>query len=287
MGEGYEMYVVIPLIVVSAMGIVVMVLLYLQGSRKESVMATRMKRVMGKGGPVVDSDMKQFKVRKPKKKRVVSFGEENLSYVYAAGIALVLFLLNYFVVMPHISDELLKKVLLFVPLVIFVIVPFVYKTVLRTNKEKAIMGALPIIIDLLIISLGAGMSFSASIAKVVEEIEDKSAYMANRFRLMLAELNAGVDKKTALNNVVKRCDNHPVLKSFVSAIIQSEVFGFSIVQTLQVQVKEVRGKTRAKVRAKMAKVPVMLLFPLVFCIFPLIFVLLVGPGFVQIIKALG
>jgi len=172
------------------------------------------------------------------------------------------------------------------PLVVFVLIPFFYKKHVNDSRTREILTALPFIIDLLVICLEAGLSFSMGIEKIIGELTSKSKFLAKRFQLMVYELNAGMDKKTALRNLVGRCHSHPDLKAFVSSIIQSETMGFSIVQTLRVQAEEVRLKKRQMLKTRIARMPIQLLFPLIFCIFPITAFLLIGPGLIEILKAL-
>jgi tight adherence protein C len=210
---------------------------------------------------------------------------DNVSYLVSALIAAVAYFIVRYHVVGYFSDDL-RPFILMVPLILFVMIPFFYKKYINDARTQEILSALPFIIDLLIICLEAGLSFSMSIEKIIAELDTKSKFLTKRFQLMVYELNAGIDKKTALKNLVQRCYNHPDLKSFVSSITQSETLGFSIVQTLRVQSEEVRLKKRQMLKTRIARMPITLLFPLIFCIFPITGFLLVGPGLLEILKAL-
>lgn len=210
---------------------------------------------------------------------------DNVSYLVSAVVAGIIYYIIRYHLIGLFSDDL-RPFILMVPLVLFVMIPFFYKRYVNEARTREILTTLPFIIDLLIICLEAGLSFSMSIEKIISEMDAKSQFLAKRFQLMVYELNAGVDKKSALKNLVKRCYDHPDLKAFVSSITQSETLGFSIVQTLRVQAEEVRLKKRQMLKTRIARMPVTLLFPLIFCIFPITGFLLVGPGLIEILKAL-
>lgn len=212
-------------------------------------------------------------------------GTENMAYVIAAPIAIGLFICAT-VVLPAQGLEQYKTMGMLAAFMVFVFIPFFYKKMLREKRNDEVFRTLPVLIDLLIICFGAGLSFSASISRIMGEIQKKSPFLGEKFQMAVHELNAGVDKKTALQNLVERTGNQPAFKTFISSIIQSEIFGFSIVQTLEVQAQEVRLKKKQMLKTKMAQVPVKLLFPLIFFIFPVTFVLLVGPGFIRVLGSL-
>ena len=196
------------------------------------------------------------------------YDSDNFCYVYSSLIAMILYLFNgtYFLrIVPH----SLRLFIYLLPFAAFVLIPFFYKKWITETRREEILVTMPIIIDLLIICLEAGLSFASSIDKIVHEVEQKSTFLAKRFQQMVYELNAGVNRKEALTNLVKRCYNNEDLKTFISAIIQSETLGFSIAQTLRVQAEEIRQKRRQMIRTRIARMPIKLLFPLVFCIFPI------------------
>ena len=210
---------------------------------------------------------------------------DNIAYLYASIASII----TFFIFDIYVEDTLSKDfemLTLFAPLTVFVLIPFFYKKIIKEMRDNEVLSTLPVVIDLLIICLEAGLSFSASIDKIVDELRKKKSFLLRHLRLTVYELNAGVDKRASLRNLVSRCYGQPDLKSFVSAVIQSESFGFSIVRTLRVQAAEIRDKKRQMLRTRIAKMPVKLLFPLVFCIFPITCLLLVGPGFIEILKAL-
>jgi len=210
---------------------------------------------------------------------------DNIVYIYSAIIGAIFYAL-YKAFLCGSFPPVLESLIKLIPFALFILIPFFYKKWVNNKRTEEILTTLPFIIDLLVICLEAGLSFTASISKIIQEMQNKSKFLAKKFQITVYELNAGIDKRTAFKNLVKRCYNHPDLKTFVSAIIQSESLGFSIVQTLRVQAKEIRAKKRQMVRTRISRMPVKLLFPLIFCIFPITCILIVGPGFIQILKAL-
>ena len=102
---------------------------------------------------------------------------------------------------------------------------------------------------------------------------------------MLGEVRAGSTRADAMRAMELRC-NVPEVRSFVLAILQADTFGVSIGRVLRSQADEMRIKRRLMAQEKAQKAPVKMLFPLVFCIFPSIFVVILGPAIIQISRAL-
>jgi len=95
----------------------------------------------------------------------------------------------------------------------------------------------------------------------------------------------GVPRRQALHNLAIRTDV-PDLRNFVFAVVQSEQYGLPIAQTLRIQANELRDKRRQRAEERAFKVPVKIVFPLIFCIFPALFVVLLGPAALRMYEAL-
>ena len=103
---------------------------------------------------------------------------------------------------------------------------------------------------------------------------------------MLQETRVGVSRRDAMRHLMDRTDVEE-LRSFLLAMLQAEAFGVAIAQVLRVQADEMRVKRRQRAQEKAFGAPVKMVFPLVFCIFPALFVVLLGPAAISIFKAFG
>jgi tight adherence protein C len=145
-------------------------------------------------------------------------------------------------------------------------------------RQKAILMAVPDTLDLLTISVRAGLSFDGALAKVVEKT---SGPLADEFRRALAEVRVGKTRRDALRDVTTRTDVAG-LNNFIGAIIQAEQLGVSISKVLQVQSEQMRIERRQRAEELAAKAPIKMLFPLVGCIFPSMFIVILGPAVILI-----
>src|SRR3954451_2991207 len=131
-------------------------------------------------------------------------------------------------------------------------------------RQKGIVLQLPDALDLLTISVRAGLAFDAALGKVVEKMEGP---LVDEFRRALAEVRVGKARRDALRDMIPRTEV-PSLTNFVGAIIQAEQLGVSISKVLQVQSEQLRIERRQRAEEQAAKAPIKMLFPLVGCIFP-------------------
>lgn len=142
---------------------------------------------------------------------------------------------------------------------------------------------LPDALDLLTISVEAGLGFDAALAKVVEKMEGP---LVDEFRRALAEVRMGRPRREALRDVASRADAQPV-SNFVGAIVQAEQLGVPIAKVLQIQSNQLRIERRQRAEEAAAKAPVKMLFPMVGCIFPTIFIVILGPAIVTVMGGVG
>ncbi len=142
---------------------------------------------------------------------------------------------------------------------------------------------LPDALDLLTISVEAGLGFDAALAKVVEKMEGP---LVDEFRQALAEVRMGRQRREALRDVATRADAQPV-SNFIGAIVQAEQLGVPIAKVLQIQSNQLRIERRQRAEEAAAKAPVKMLFPMVGCIFPTIFIVILGPAVVTVMGGSG
>ncbi|HEX2032145.1 MAG TPA: type II secretion system F family protein [Actinomycetota bacterium] len=148
------------------------------------------------------------------------------------------------------------------------------------RRQDEIRKALPDTLDLLTISVEAGLSFDAALAQVVQNSRGPLALEIAR---MLQEVQLGVSRADALRNLAKRTEVED-LNGFVLAMIQAEEFGVSTTKVLRAQAKQMREKRRQRAELIAMRVPVKLVFPLILCILPSLFVVVVGPGAIRIVR---
>jgi tight adherence protein C len=165
-------------------------------------------------------------------------------------------------------------------------VSFMYPDVLLNRKiedrQKEISRKLPDILDLLVISVEAGLGFEQALDRTCTAVPGA---LSDEFRRMLHEIRIGSTRADALRAMADRSDV-PDLRGFILAMLQADTFGVSISRLLRAQADEMRIKRRLRAQEQAQKAPVKMLFPLVFCIFPSIFVVILGPAMINISKAL-
>ena len=151
------------------------------------------------------------------------------------------------------------------------------------KRSMEMILQLPDALDLLTISVEAGLGFDAALSKVVEKMEGP---LVNEFRQALAEIRMGRSRKDALRDIVARADAQPI-SNFIGAIVQAEQLGVPIAKVLQIQSQQLRVERRQRAEEMAAKAPVKMLFPMVGCIFPTIFIVILGPAIVTVMKGTG
>lgn len=144
------------------------------------------------------------------------------------------------------------------------------------KRATAMVLELPDALDLLTISVEAGLGFDAALAKVVEKMEGA---LVDEFAQALAEVRMGRTRRDALRDVAKRAEARPV-SNFIGAIVQAELLGVPIAKVLQIQSQQLRIERRQRAEEAAAKAPVKMMFPMVGCIFPTIFIVILGPAVV-------
>jgi tight adherence protein C len=151
------------------------------------------------------------------------------------------------------------------------------------KRSFAMVLQLPDALDLLTISVEAGLGFDAALAKVVEKMEGP---LISEFRQALAEIRMGRTRRDALRDVVTRADSQPI-SNFIGAIVQAEQLGVPIAKVLQIQSQQLRIERRQRAEEMAAKAPVKMLFPMVGCIFPTIFIVILGPAIISVMSGPG
>jgi tight adherence protein C len=148
---------------------------------------------------------------------------------------------------------------------------------------RDIFETFPDALDLLTVCVEAGLSLERALAKVAGEIHIKSMALAQELQLALMEMRAGFTKERALRNLALRSGVEDV-DTLVAMLIQSERFGTSMGDSLRIHSDNLRSKRSVLAEEAAAKIALKLLFPLIFCIFPTLMLVLIGPAGIQIYR---
>jgi len=152
-----------------------------------------------------------------------------------------------------------------------------------SRRQKEVRRSLPDIMDLLIVSVEAGLTFDMALLRVVDKFKGT---VSEEFGKALREIQLGKSRKDALKDTADRVGVHE-LGLMVNAVIQAEQLGVGISQVLELQSDLMRDKRQQAVEEQAMKAPVKMLFPMVFFIFPAIFIVILGPAVLNILKILG
>lgn len=152
-------------------------------------------------------------------------------------------------------------------------------------RQREIFESFPDAADLLMVCVEAGLGLDAALVKVAEEMRLESEALAEELHLVNLELRAGSSREKALRNLALRTGVEEV-NTFATMLIQADRFGTSIGDSLRVFSQELRTKRQLRAEEMAAKIPLKLLFPMVFCIFPALLLVLLGPAFIQVYRIL-
>lgn len=203
--------------------------------------------------------------------------------VFSVGLPLLLFLY------VTLSGASVKPQLVFLLMLLLgglgYYVPNVVLSHLVDSRKREIFENFPDALDLLTVCVEAGLGLDAALQRVADEMRLKSAPLAEELTLVTLELRAGNSKEKALRNLALRTGVDDV-DTLVAMLIQAERFGTSIADSLRVHADTLRTKRRLRAEEAAAKIALKLLFPLIFCIFPTMLLVLLGPGFIQIYRIL-
>ncbi|MES2741164.1 MAG: type II secretion system F family protein [Pseudomonadota bacterium] len=153
------------------------------------------------------------------------------------------------------------------------------------RRQREIFENIPDALDLLTVCVEAGLSLERALVKVAGEIHIKSVTLAQELQLVLMEMRAGFSKERALRNLALRSGVEDV-DTLVAMLIQSERFGTSMGDSLRIHSDNLRGKRSMLAEEAAAKIALKLLFPLIFCVFPTLLLVLLGPAIIQVYRVL-
>ncbi|MDB5838179.1 MAG: type secretion system protein [Herminiimonas sp.] len=152
-------------------------------------------------------------------------------------------------------------------------------------RQREILEQFPDALDLMVICVEAGLAIDAAIARVAEEIAISAATVSEELHLVMLELRAGSSKENAWRNLALRTGVEEI-EMLVTVLVQTERFGTGIGDALRVHSAGLRTRRRQRAEEAAAKIALKLLFPLIFCIFPSLLLVLLGPAMIQVYRVL-
>jgi tight adherence protein C len=153
------------------------------------------------------------------------------------------------------------------------------------RRQRELLDNFPDAVDLLTVCVEAGLGLDAALSRVTDELRLKCPTLADELHLVNLELRAGGSREQALRNLALRTGLEE-LNALVAMLVQAERFGTSIADSLRVYSAELRGKRKAKAEEAAAKIALKLLFPLIFCLFPALMLVIMGPAIINIYRHL-
>ena len=235
------------------------------------------------------SSIEKRSVRQKMQLKLIRAGYRSDQAIYnylAAKILCPLFLVLFFMFFRMIYKfETQTLISVFVLLVLGFFLPPIWVFLMTKVRQEKIFKGLPDALDLMVVCVESGLGIDMTFKRVGEEIRALCKDLSDEFHLTTLEIRAGISRDVAFKNMNMRIDL-PEISSLMTMLTQTSRFGTSLAKALRVHADAMRKKRRQMAEEQAAKSSVKLVFPLVLFIFPAIFVVLIGPGALQIIKYL-
>jgi tight adherence protein C len=177
--------------------------------------------------------------------------------------------------------SILGLVLLVLLAVLGAYAPYVWLKRRVRQRQRAISRALPDALDLLTIGVSAGLSLDGAMLEVIQKWPNE---LSQEFNIVLNEMRAGTSRREALLNMAERTALEDI-RLLVASLIQADELGTGIAETLTIQAEQLRIRRRQRAEELARKAPIKMLFPLVFLIFPSLFVVILAPAVIQVFKS--
>lgn len=218
------------------------------------------------------------------------FSEENAIFIYGIsklGLALILAGGAAFIVFTYIQWTLLYKIMIILGVALMgSYLPDLILQKLVEQRQARISKAFPDALDLMVLCTESGLSLTATVQRVAQEISQISPDLAYELALLSIELNMLSDRQKALENFSNRLDS-PYFKSIVSNIQQSEQYGTPIAQTMRTVSEQFRQDRLILAEERATKLPVLLTIPMMTLIFPCIYIFILGPAIIHVLSVVG
>ncbi|MGD8320223.1 MAG: type II secretion system F family protein [Gemmatimonadota bacterium] len=166
------------------------------------------------------------------------------------------------------------------------VLPGIWVRVRRSRRQKEISRALPDALDFLVVCVEAGLGLNQALVRVAQEMGFVSRELGKELAFTNLQIRAGTARPEALQDLAERT-GLPAMQGLVTTLIQTDRFGTSVARSLRVHADTLRQKRRQAAEEAAAKTTIKMVFPLVICIFPALFVVLLSPGLIRIVEALG
>ncbi len=187
-----------------------------------------------------------------------------------------LFLLIIMILFFNVS--FLARILLLVLIPLSYFLPDFYIRSKIASRQKDIRKALPNALDLLSVSVEAGLGFDSALSRVAKSV---GGVLGEEFNRMLQDIQLGLSRKEAFQELNKRTDVSE-LSTFILAMTQADIFGIPIGKVLKIQASEMRTKRRQIAEEAGMRAPVLMVFPLILCLFPALMIVIIGPAAIRI-----
>lgn len=231
--------------------------------------------------PAQISEMLAVKIMRAGKQHVWSVNAFVCFWLISSGACMVVMVFFAFYVkyLPFFQGF----ALVLCAMIIGALLPVAFLNSMIAKRQKAILRQLPEVLDLLCVSVQAGLAFDGALAKVTDKMRGPLIEECSK---MLRDTRMGMTRRVALANLAERCNIQEV-HLFTAAVVQSDRLGVSIAKTLLVQAENMRERRRQTVKEQAAKAPVKMLLPLAVFIFPVLFAVVLYPTLYSILRNLG
>ncbi len=215
---------------------------------------------------------------------IMAGSPKNVNFARTVALQIMFsLLLALFLYTVSANGESTNYLLIMIGAAIGFILPYRMIKIKADQRKEEITRALPDVLDLLYVSVEAGLSFDMALKKTIDKI---TGPLSDEFNKALEEIRLGRNRQEALRAIVKRTGVDD-LSTFITSVIQTEQLGSDIANMLQIQSTTMRQKRRQRAEEAARKLPVIMLFPLVFFIFPTLFIVVLGPAIIRIMDTLG
>jgi len=221
--------------------------------------------------------------------RIMRAGKQNIWSVTAfvcfwmlSAVACIVLMVFYAFYVKHMIF-IQGFALVLLAMVIGATLPMAFLDSLIVTRRRLILRQLPEVLDMLCVSVQAGLSFDGSMTKLADKMQGP---LIDECRKMMRDIRMGMTRRLALTNMAERC-NIQEIHLFTAAVIQSDRLGVSMSKTLTVQAENVRERRRQTVKEAALKAPIKIMFPLVFFILPALFIVILIPAVLSLIRTLG